>query len=60
MTTCVVCQEYFKPSAWNNSNMCYHCYDDLDEPVVVVDLEDQVELDILVNPTGVTKAIFYD
>lgn len=59
MTTCVVCQEYFKPSPWNNSNMCYHCYDDLDE-VPVVDSEDQVELDILVNPTGVTKAVFYD
>jgi hypothetical protein len=60
MTTCVNCHEYFRQSPWNNSNLCYNCYDDLDELPPVVDPEDQVELDNLVNPTGHTKAVYYE
>lgn len=60
MTTCVVCNEYFKQSPWNNSNMCYTCHDDVDEIPPMVDSEDQLEVDILMNPSGHTKVTFYD
>lgn len=60
MTTCVVCGEYFRNSPWNSTTMCYNCHDDIDEFPPVVDLEDQLEVDILMNPSGHTKVLFDD
>ena len=60
MTTCVVCNEYFRQSPWNNTNVCYDCYDHIDEFPPLVDSEDQVEVDILMNPSGHTRVLFDD
>lgn len=59
MATCVHCGEYFRVSPWNSEGKaCENCVDTLDEPMY--DPEDQVEVDMLMNPTGVTQAVFYD
>ena len=59
MATCVHCGEYFRVSPWNSEGKaCENCVDTLDEPMY--DAEDQVEVDMLMNPTGVTQAVFYD
>jgi hypothetical protein len=60
MTTCVVCEKYFKQSPWNNTNTCYSCYDDVDELPPEIDQEDQLEVDLLMNPSGHTKGLFYE
>ena len=59
MATCVHCGEYFRVSPWDSEGKaCENCVDTLDEPMY--DAEDQVEVDMLMNPTGVTQAVFYD
>lgn len=60
MTTCVVCNEYFRQSPWNNTSVCYDCYESIDELPPLVDSEDQVEVDILMNPSGHTRVLFDD
>lgn len=63
MATCVHCGEYFRVSPWNSEGKaCENCVDTTyvtqEEPEY--DDEDQVEVNMLMNPSGVTKAVFYD
>lgn len=55
---CVTCHEYYRLSEYNNSTECSNCIDQLDIPPV--DSEDRIELDILVNPSGHTKAVYVE
>jgi len=55
---CLTCGDYFRTSQWNNSKECENCTDN--QKVQEYDSEDQVEVDILMNPSGVTRAVFYD
>lgn len=55
---CLTCGDYFRTNQWNNSKECENCTDN--QKVQEYDSEDQVEVDILMNPSGVTRAVFYD
>ncbi len=54
---CKSCGEYFRRNQWNQGDECENCVDTKEIPM---DTEDQVEVDLLMNPTGVTRAVFYD
>jgi hypothetical protein len=60
---CTSCMSYFKPSIFSNGSVCENC-DGFDEDSVY-DLEDQqddikIELELLCNPTGRTRAYITD
>lgn len=54
---CVICDKYFKHSAFNQSFECDACQSIvLDE----IDSEMQVEVELLRHPSGKTQAVIYD
>lgn len=56
MPRCYSCGTKYKESEYNTSGKCDECYD-----VDWLYIDDaQVELDLLVNPSGRTKPVFYD
>ena len=52
---CISCQQYFKPSMFTNSNMCEDC-DGLVEDLSYLEDDKELEMNILVNPSGRTRA----
>lgn len=56
MLKCYSCGTKFKQSEYNTSGKCNDCYDD---DFLYLD-DDKIDVDLLVNPTGKTKAVFYD
>ena len=65
MSTCVTCGSYYRKSVYNNSDECNDC---LDIAIDILDNEDQMTYDestdpdvfSVVNPSGKTRAVFYD
>jgi Zn finger protein HypA/HybF involved in hydrogenase expression len=58
---CLTCKTYFKQDAWNQTNQCDNCAD------VVYDVDNDLYQDLdsaermeLMNPSGVTRPVFYD
>jgi Zn finger protein HypA/HybF involved in hydrogenase expression len=49
---CIVCNQYFKQSVFNQGYECDNCIDVLDE----IDSESEVDIEILKNPSGKTAA----
>lgn len=49
---CIVCNQYFKQSVFNQGYECDNCIDVLDE----IDSEAEVEFELLKNPNGRTVA----
>jgi hypothetical protein len=65
MTTCVICGEYYRLNSWhNNRTTCQNCVDNEFPSGVLVplyaDSEYMLEKDKLLNPSGRTKAVYYD
>jgi hypothetical protein len=55
---CNSCKQYFRNTPWNATNECEECVDTLGAPTF--DSEDEIEINNLTNPTGVTQPRFYD
>jgi len=55
---CVTCNEYYRKSVYDTTEYCDNCEVQL-EPVQFDD-EDQVEVNYLINPSGVTKAVYIE
>jgi len=45
-------------SKWNPTDQCEECVDTLEAPMF--DEEDSLEVEQLLNPSGMTKPVFYD
>jgi hypothetical protein len=59
MTTCVTCGEYFRLNPWHQNHLeCFGCSDSGKPNYQDEDLE--LEKSTLLNPTGKTRAVFYD
>lgn len=56
MPRCFSCGAKFRQTEYNTSGKCDECFD---ADTYYID-DAQVELDLLVNPSGRTKAVFYD
>lgn len=60
---CVTCTEYYRQTEYNTTNECCNCVDQLDllelDSFNLMDTEDQVEVQLLMNPSGHTK-VQYD
>jgi hypothetical protein len=60
MTTCVICGEYYRLNSWHSSTVhCQNCVD-LQPINSRIDSDYKLEKDALLNPSGKTKAVFYD
>lgn len=53
---CLSCNQYFKPSMFASSNICEDC-DGLVDDLSYLEDDREVELGILCNPSGRTKAM---
>lgn len=53
---CIECGGYFRQTKWNNGATCESCAD----IVYTLDGEEQIEVDLLQNPSGKTQPVFYD
>jgi hypothetical protein len=60
MPNCIKCQCHYRLDEYNNSLECFSCLDTNPEEDLYLDEDDQVDVDMLTNPTGVTKAVFYE
>ena len=58
MAKCKTCNEYYKKSRYNNSNECEDCCYSSDTDFI--DEEYEIEMDILLNPSGRTAPKFYE
>lgn len=54
---CIICGNYFKQYSFNRTNECDNCVDML---LPVIDAETEVDLELMKNPTGRTRAVFYE
>lgn len=54
---CVMCKDYFRRSEYNPTDCCEACIDAADD--VEYNLDD-VDVQIVLNPTGKTQPVFYD
>lgn len=57
MSTCKLCGEYYRLSPYNKTNFCDSCST---EDFPLYDSDDQVEVDMLMNPSGKVQPVFYD
>lgn len=57
MPSCVVCKSHYFLTIYNNSKQCDDCQEFLEEKE---EEKDQVDVNILLNPSGKTKPKFYD
>lgn len=55
---CATCGDYFRVDQWECNTECDKCLDAQSQPLY--DPDDQVDVDTLLNPSGVTRAVFYD
>lgn len=55
---CISCGAYFKQNAFNRTNEC----DDCSSSVLGTDIDEdlELELDLLRNPSGKVRPVFYD
>lgn len=61
MPNCVKCGSHYRLDEYNSSLECCSCLDTLDcDEEFTIDAEDQVDVDMIMNPTGVTRAVFYE
>lgn len=54
---CVICGNYFKQHAFNRTNECDDCVDFV---LPEIDAETEVDLELMKNPSGKTRAVFYE
>jgi hypothetical protein len=58
---CTSCKQYFRSNPWNNPSTSTECEDCVDTlGVAMYDSEDELDINKLTNPTGVTQPRFYD
>ena len=57
MAKCVICGNYFKQHAFNRTNECDDC---VDLVLPEIDAETEVDLELMKNPSGKTRAVFYE
>lgn len=53
MANCINCKGYFRRSKYNQTDSCDDCLDDLE---AWPDVEDEMDIYSVVNPTGKTPA----
>ena len=56
MATCAECKSFFRRSAYNPTNYCEKCLDGEE----IYDVEDDLDIQKLLNPTGKTPARYSD
>lgn len=54
---CVICGNYFKQHAFNRTNECDDC---VDLVLPEIDPETEIDLELMKNPSGKTRAVFYE
>lgn len=54
---CIICGSYYKKHAFNQTNECDNCVDFL---LPEIDPETEVDLEIMLNPSGKTAPVFYE
>lgn len=54
---CVICGNYFKQTAFNQTNECDECVDIV---LPEIDAETEVDVELMLNPSGKTRAVFYE
>lgn len=54
---CIICDNYFKKHAFNQSNECDACID-----IILPEIDPETEIDVVImlNPSGRTPAVFYE
>ena len=54
---CIICNTYFKQHAFNRTNECDDCTDML---FPVIDQETEIDVELMKNPSGKTRPVFYE
>ena len=55
---CISCGEYYRKTRYNPTDFCDACIDA--EDMLQLDSEQELEIELLTTPTGVTQPVFYD
>jgi hypothetical protein len=59
MSTCNICGEYYRLTPYNSSECCDDCCVHALEPEYLT-LDDQLDIDKIMNPSGRVQPVFYD
>lgn len=54
---CVICNNYFKQTPFNQTNECDECVDIV---LPEIDAETELDFELMKNPSGRTPAVFYE
>ena len=54
---CIICGSYFKQHTFNRTNECDDC---VDLVLPEIDAETEIDVELMRNPSGKTRAVFYE